>query len=143
MIINWLMANNAALNTAMNVSIACGMLFLAIAVYWHYRKIEFTTENSALHVILLGVIVEALGWAANRTWWAMSWYGEKVGWAMFHADSPYSWLSLIPLVVSMSGLVMIISPMVMRETSNNYLGPVVVCISVFSLIFTLVFALVR
>lgn len=140
MLIDWLSENNAQLNVAMNISIASGMLLLVTIVFWHWNKLHFSKENS-LSIVLLGVIIEAIGWTLNRLWWAFAWWAEDHNWTLFNADSELNWISLIPLMISMVGLVFIISPLLMKKNDTNYMRPMIILLAGFSFIFTLSFLL--
>jgi len=140
-IIEWLAQNNGQLNIAMNITTAFGMATLVAVVLYCLIKINFKSK-SGLRWIMIGAIIEGLGWWFNRSWWAFSWYAETHGWDRWNVvGSNLAWVSLLGLFMSLVGLVMIISPMLMPATGTKFWKPTIIIMGLYITIFLLTFNL--
>ena len=138
-IIDWLAQHNGQLNVAMNITTAFGMATLVAVVLYGFLKINFASK-SGLRWIMIGAIIEGLGWCFNRSWWAFSWYAETHGWSEWNVvGSNLAWVSLIGLFMSLVGLVMILSPMLMPPDGTKFWKPTVIIMTLYMTMFLLTF----
>ena len=119
MMLTWLQENNAHLNQVFNIIMSFVMLILSGFVLNTLSKPRKIEMSKSLRLILWGVMVEALGWSMNRAYWALAWYGDEHGWNVIKADSSLSWISLVPLFISLCGLIMMFTGIFTQK--GNYL----------------------
>ncbi len=108
----WWLAHTDRLVAASNFTVTAAMLILAAAVTYSLLFVRFTQQTD-IRYMLIGVLMESLGWALHRFYWGL-WrvyrlYGnEEVSqWFVSHG-----YLALIPAAMILAGLVMIIGPII-------------------------------
>lgn len=109
---NWLLAQTDQLVAASNFTVTGLMLVVAAAVIYALLNTKFS-GNTDIRFMLMGVLLESLGWAVHRFYWGL-WrvyrlYGDDAmsTWFVNHA-----YLALIPATMIMVGLILIIGPII-------------------------------
>lgn len=120
--IEWLYGNVDQLVAASNFTIAIMMVILGSTVVYYAHKLWHSIQTD-LAWILIGVAAEAYGWAIHRFYWG-SWRVarllEDTGWDKWFIDNAY--LSIIPSLMVVIGMVMILAPVVSIFLSSGCVG---------------------
>lgn len=107
----WLLQNTDQLVAASNFTAAILLTIVAIAIFVTLFRVHFS-KGTDIFYLLLGVGIEAIGWAVHRLYWG-AWriyrlIGDDKMDAWFVANA---YFALIPAVLIFMGLTLIIGPM--------------------------------
>ncbi len=107
----WVFDNTDSLVAAANFTAATFLVVLAVVTLYVIQTHQFK-EGSATKWIMLGVVVECIGWAIHRTYWGM-WRAYRnwgyIEWDKWFIDHGY--LALIPSTIVLIGIAMITIPL--------------------------------
>lgn len=109
---SWLLEQTDQLVAASNFTVSTIMVFLCISVIFAIRNLKFSKQTDIFYM-LVGVALEAFGWALHRFYWGL-WrtyrlYGNEEMDQWFVSNG---YLALIPITFILWGLVLITGPII-------------------------------
>jgi len=108
--LSWLTNNIERLLAASYFTVAGFLFFLGIILIYYINKVEFK-KNGDLLYMMIGLIIESFGIAINKVflglWWTYNLYDNDIMEELFLR---HIHLILIPHIMSLFGLILIVSP---------------------------------
>lgn len=98
--------------SAVNLTSAVWLFFLSLVafIYW-WKQRDIHPTNSDLRLMLLGVGVEAMGWAMHRAFWGVvRRMKDDIGDRVYLVISSSWWPQAVLFTIILGGIIMILTP---------------------------------